>query len=325
MHLRTTGSRIPAAYLWGAFFVLTWALLTAFAGGDEARADDEPASPLSRPSSLVGDTLGDITTPLVQTTTSTVEKAAAPVVEKVEKVVSTVSTTEVPIVRAPVAQTVATVSTVTETVGKVASSAPVSSIVTPVTDAVGDVPVLGAVLDGIGATDLVDEVATDADGVLEVVSPVVETTVDPIVDGLQPSIPGADQSALPDAELPPVARDAQAAAVVVVPPAALPMVQAARQPTASGLLAPERDAGATLSRDIGVGPSAPSPSPGGAPAIAAGVATSSAGGGGGPAPGASSDDPSSTRLTQAVSTRSGIPADVQLPPSPAGSTDVSPD
>lgn len=333
MHLETTGRRIPAVYLWGAFVVLAWALLTAFTGGDDARADDEPAAPLSGLTSLVGDTIGDVVTPVVQTTTSTVEQAAAPVVQTVEKVVAktTGSVAQVPIVGAPVTQTVSqagdTVSAVTETVGEVVSSSPVSAIVTPVTDAVGDVPVIGAVLEGLGATDLVDEVATGVDGVLAVVPPVVDSTVDPIVDDLQPSIPGTDEPAKPGVELPPVPHEEPASAVdgVVVGSVVPPLPEAARQSAASGPFSSERGAGATFSRDAGARLFTPSHSPTVAPAMAPAVATSSASGGGGPAPGASSDGPSSARVIQAMSTRSGIPADAALPPSPAGSTDVSPD
>ncbi|QMU96725.1 hypothetical protein FVO59_05455 [Microbacterium esteraromaticum] len=332
MHLETTGRRIPAVYLWGAFLVLAWALLTAFTGGDEARADDEPAAPLSGLTSLVGDTIGDVVTPVVQTTTSTVEQAAAPVVQTVEKVVAktTGSVAQVPIVGAPVAQTVSqaggTVSAVTETVGEIASSSPVSAIVTPVTDAVGDVPVIGAVLEGLGATDLVDEVATGVDGVLAVVPPVVDSTVDPIVDGLQPSIPGTDEPAKPGVELPPAPHEGPASAVDVIVGSVVPPVpEAARQSAASGPFSSERGAGARFPQDVGARQFTPSHSPAVAPALAPAVATSSASGGGGPAPGASSDGPSSARVIQAMSTRSGIPADAALPPSPAGSTDVSPD
>ncbi|PKI91450.1 hypothetical protein CW368_05815 [Actinomycetales bacterium SN12] len=343
MNVETTGVRRSAVYLWGALFVLAWALLSAVLGAGEARADDEPPAPLSGITSLVGDTLGGVVTPVAKTVTSTVEQVASPVVSTVEKAVTKTTTTvaSVPVVGAPAAQVVEkvgdTVSSATQTVEDVVASAPVSAIVTPVTDAVSSVPVVGSIVDGLGATDLVNEVATGVDKVLDVVPPVIESTVDPVVDGLKPGIPSTGGADLPELDLPladaanPAVDSAaglavEPEAVPTVPATAAPAAAPTAQSSASVPLVLERGAVVTLPRDSSAQQTAPSGDPHGAPASSPGVVTpTSAAGGSGGAPGTSSDRPSSDRLDLDVSSRTGIPADAALPASPAGSTDVSPD
>lgn len=338
MNVETTGVRRTAVYLWGAFLVLAWALLSAVLSGSEARADDETPAPLSGLTSLVGDTLGGVVAPVAKAATSTVEQVAAPVTSTVQQVVEKTTTTvaSVPVVGAPAAQVIAqtgdTVSTVTKTVEDVAASAPVSAIVTPVTDAVGSVPVVGSVVDGLGATDLVDEVATGVDSVLEIVPPVIGTTVDPVVGGLQPGIPSTEDAVVPDLEVPldadgsPADPGADSGAGWAVEPASVVAVTPVAQPSASALPAVMRDAGAILPRDSHAQPTVPSGEQPGAPSSSPGVAApTSAAGGSGPAPGTSSDRPPSARLDLGASSRTGIPVDAALPDSPAGSTDVSPD
>lgn len=338
MNVETTGVRRSAVYLWGALFVLAWALLSAvFAGGD-ARADDDSSAPLSGLTSLVGDTLGDVVTPVAKAATSTVEHVAAPVVSTVEKAVEKTTTTvaSVPVVGAPAAQVIEktgdTVSNVTQTVEDVAASAPVSAIVTPVTDAVSSVPVVGAVVDGLGATGLVDEVATGLDGVLESVPPVIGSTVDPVVDALQPNIPSTGGAVVPDVDLPlgdisTANPGADSTAQLAVEPEAPAIAADMAQSSASVPPVLSRDGAALpLSRDVRAQQNAPSGDSHRAPASAPGsVSPTSAAGGSGHAPGTSSDSPSSARLDLDASSRTGIPADATLPASPAGSTDVSPD
>lgn len=336
MKVETTEGRRSAVFLWGALFVLAWGLLSAVFAGGEARADDETPAPLSGLTSLVGDTLGDVVTPVAKAATSTVEHVAAPVVSTVEKVVAKTTTTvaSVPVVGAPTAQVVAktgeTVSNVTQAVDDVVASAPVSAIVTPVTDAVSSVPVLGAVVDGLGATDLVDELATGVDGVLDVVPPVIDSTVTPVVDALQPGIPGSDDSGLPEPELPlgdsAIAPDVDSAAVpaaefrleavATLTPTAQPAASAPRVVPRGSIVVPP---------DAGAQQSAPSRDLPGGPASAPGVSPASAAGSGGSASGATSDRPASARVDIDASWRTGIPSDAALPASPAGGTDVSPD
>ncbi|WP_313357480.1 hypothetical protein [Microbacterium sp.] len=334
MKVETTGGRRSAVYLWGALFVLAWALLSAVFAGGEARADDEAPTPLSGLTSLVGDTLGGGVAPVAKAATTTVEHVAAPVVPVVEQVVAKTTTTvaSVPVVGAPtahvIAQTGETVSNVTQTVEDVAASTPVSSIVTPVTDAVSGVPVLGTVLDGLGATDLVDELATGVDEVLDIVPPVIDSTVTPVVDGLQPSIPGSDDAGLPELDRPldddAVTPGVDSAAEPAAEIEAVTAVTHTAQPAASALPVVSHDNDWTPP-DAGVQQSAPSGDLPGAPASAPAASPASAAGSGGPASGATSDRPSSARVDIDASSRTGIPADAALPASPAGGTDVSPD
>ncbi|MFS2242572.1 hypothetical protein [Microbacterium sp. OR16] len=338
MNVETTGVRRSAVYLWGALFVLAWALLSAVFSGGDARADDEAPAPLSGLTSLVGDTLGDVVAPVAKTATSTVEQIASPVVSTVEKAVekTTAAVASVPVVGAPAAEVIATagdtVSGVTQTVGAVAGSTPVSAIVTPVTDVIGSVPVVGAVVDGLGATDLVGEVATGVDGVLEVVPPVIDSTIKPVIDGLQPSIPTTGDTALPDAEVPFDTDSSQAGPAVgadaqpdAEPEALTAEATSAHPSTFAFAVSTSADA-SPPARDAAVQPAAPSGNPHGAPASGPGVVTPTAAvGGTGPAPGTSSDAPSSARLDDAAYSRTGIPDDAALPASPAGSTDISPD
>lgn len=336
MHVGTTGRRIPAGYLWGAFLVLAWAALTAVAGGGEARADDEPPKPLSGLTSLVGDTVGEVVTPVVKTTTAAAAEVAAPVVETAKTVVSKTSTAvaAAPVVAEPVAEVVAKAGGTVDKVEKVVSEAPVSAIVAPVTDAVRSVPVLGGVLDELGAVQLIDEVTTGADEVLNVVPPVLGGSVRPVVEGVQPSAPDVLTPVIPETDLPPAPpADSPAASA-----AALEAEAEAEAAAAAAAAKPVREAAAFAGTLPSRAPTVaapqtltnrgtdPSPEPGGASNLPPGVAASSAAGGnGGPAPGASSDGPPLARLFDGTSTRASIPTSTTLPPSPAGSPDVSPD
>ena len=350
MHAETGDHRISAGHLWGALFVLIWTLGVAFFAGGEARADDERPAPASGVTSLVGDTLSGVVTPVVKTTTSTVEEAAAPVVKTVENaaapVVKTVSKTttavaSVPVIGEPVAATVAQTGTkvtkVTETVEKVVSSAPVTAVVTPVTDVVRSVPVVGSVVDALGVPDLVDEAASGVDEILDVVAPVVGSTVDPVIDGLQPTPPGAQKPERPSIEAPVTPIDAPTdtdplseAPAPSTPEAPAVDASATAAPSTSALtrggapmaLAPE----VPLTHELATRSPLPAHQPGNAPEPALGTAApTSAAGSSGHSPGANSDSPAAPGLSDSISSRTGIPADAALPPSPAGRTDVSPD
>lgn len=287
MHVETTGSRTSAVYLWGALLVLAWAVLTALVGGGEAHADDES---------------GGILTPVVKTTTAAVK-------ESTETVAGTV------------AQTAESALKTAEGGERVTSWHPIDAIVTPVTDAVREVPIVGAALDELGATDVVEKTPTGLDQVREMLAPVVDRAVDPVIDslvdpaidGLQPGIPDAVLPLIPDAGLQtgPATTTAKPSAVAPTAPVGS---------TASGFSGVTT---ASAGRVDASNSTPPSGDPGGAPTLAPGATTSA--GNGGPAPGANSDAPSSASHIHSISIRAGIPSDIALPPSPAGSTDVSPD
>ena len=261
MHAETGDRRISAVHLWGALFVLMWAVVVAFFAGGEARADDERPAPASGLTSLVGDTLSGVATPVVKTTTSTVEKAATPVVKTVEKAAT------------PVAKT----------------------------------------------------------------APVVGGTVDPVIDGLQPNPPGAQKPERPSIEAPVIPIDAPTdtdplseapapsiteATAVDASATAAPSTSALTLGGAPMALAPE----VTLTHEVAAQSPVPAHRTGSAPEPALGTAApTSAAGSSGHSPGANSDSPAAPGLSDSISSRTGIPADAALPPSPAGSTDVSPD
>ena len=354
MHAETGDRRISAVHLCGALFVLMWAVVVAFFAGGEARADDERPAPASGLTSLVGDTLSGVATPVVKTTTSTVEKAATPVVKTVEKAATPVAKTvgkavsktttavaSVPVIGEPVAATVTktgeTVAKVTETVEKVVSSAPVTAVVTPVTDVVRSVPVVGSVVDALGVPDFVDETASGVDEILDVVAPVVGGTVDPVIDGLQPNPSGAQKPERPSIEAPVIPIDAPTdtdplseapapsiteATAVDASATAAPSTSALTLGGAPMALAPE----VTLTHEVAAQSPVPAHRTGSAPEPALGTAApTSAAGSSGHSPGANSDSPAAPGLSDSISSRTGIPADAALPPSPEGSTDVSPD
>ncbi|MEV7632731.1 hypothetical protein AB0N64_10005 [Microbacterium sp. NPDC089318] len=333
MHVETTGRRIPAVYLWGAFFVLAWAVLTALIGGGDARADDESRAPLSGLASLVDDAVGEVVAPVVKATAATVEELTAPVVKTVEKAVSetTTAVASVPVVGEPVAETVVktaeTTSNVTETVETVASSAPVTVVIAPVTDIVRAVPVVGAVVEDLGATGLVDETASSVDEILEVAAPTVESTVAPVVDALQPGIPDAEapDSSIVDGTLTPidVPADADPSSDTTAHAETAATVDERPSYAASGSVT---RAAMTLVHEVATDKPMPSHQPGSAPEPALSTVTStSAAGNGGPSPGAHADGPANADLIGAMSSRTAIPANALLPPSSADSTDVSPD
>ncbi|GEM_PF-3029388 len=339
MHAETGDRRISAVHLWGALFVLMWAVVVAFFAGGEARADDERPAPASGLTSLVGDTLSGVATPVVKT----VEKAATPVAETVGKAVSktTTAVASVPVIGEPVTATVTktseTVAKVTETVEKVVSSAPVTAVVTPVTGVVRSVPVVGSVVDALGVPELVDETASGVDEILDVVAPVVGSTVDPVIDGLQPNSPSAQEPGRPSVDVPlrPIDEPSDSGPLSEAP---APSITEATAVDASATAAPSTSAltlgGApmalapevTLTHEVAAQSPVPAHRTGSAPEPALGTAApTSAAGSGGHSPGANSDSPAAPGLSDSISARAGVPADAALPPSPAGSTDVSPD
>lgn len=332
MDAQATRHRIPAVFLWGALAVLVWAALTALVGGGQARADDDDPKPLDGVTSLVGGVVTKVVDPVVEKAADVVTEVTAPVVAVAEKTVAKTADTvaTVPVVGKPAAHalgaTSETVTTVTETVTTVTSNSPVSAIVRPVTDLVGDVPVVGSVLEDLGATDLLDESAGAVDGVVGNLTPVVDDTVPPVVDALDPQLPGGGHTIIPGDEISPVsdhgasaptpdaaadgARDAATRGAESAPAWAMPNWEQA-VPSAAAYEADGSDA-----RDPG--------GPASLPALATSPASSSAG------PGGSSSGVNAVLHQLPVHadgawTGAEISADSTLPPSPAGKTDVSPD
>lgn len=164
-------------------------------------ADDEGRDGLL---SSLADTVEDAASVLPDV----VEKPAATVVDRVAK------TTE------------KTVATVTETVDTVVKAKPVTTVTGAVSGTVKNtvkktvkkVPVVGTVVEDLGATDLVDAVGDTADDVLTV----VDRTVDDVIDGIVTSPPS--EAVSPDEETDPSDPAGQAggtdtsASAPVVPP-----------------------------------------------------------------------------------------------------------
>ncbi|MEJ1089699.1 hypothetical protein WDU99_15395 [Microbacterium sp. Mu-80] len=329
--------RIPAVLLWGALTVLVWAAFTALVGGGDARADDDEDKPLSGVSSLLSGVVSEVADPVVEGVVDVVTETTAPVVDAAENVVekTTKTVSEVPVVGKSASDALSAttqgVSKVTEAVSDVAAESPVSSVVEPVTDAVRDVPVVGTVLDDLGATDLLGDSAGAVDDVVGTLTPIVDETVPPIVDALDPQHPGADTPDAPtgttpteltptapgaDASLilPGTAQEPDAASIAPVASTAGPVFLASLAANTAAVVQTTADA------TDAEGPAGGAP----APPLATAPASSSAGPGGS-AGGVHAAVHHLPVHADGAWTAAGPPVDSALPPSPAGSTDVSPD
>lgn len=332
MDVSASRRRIPAVFVWGALAVLAWAAFTALVGGGDARADDDTDKPLSGVSSLLTGVVSEVADPLVEGVVEVVTETTAPVVNATEKVVEkTVEVVaKVPVVGKPASDALGTtgqaVSTVVETVGDVAADSPVSSVVKPVTDIVREVPVVGTVLDDLGATDLLDDSAGAVDGVVDSLTPVVDRTVPPVIEALDPQHPNDDATTAPDGATPTPAApgpdasatDPQAMVRAAADPAPV-AVAFAMKPTfvaSVGVVA----SSATQTRSDADEPTSPATGP----PLAMAPASSSAGPGGS-AGGMNAALHHLHVHADGAWAAAGHPADSALPPSPVGSTDVSPD
>ncbi|WP_423494421.1 hypothetical protein IM711_01285 [Microbacterium esteraromaticum] len=332
MSVEASRSRVPAVILWGGLVVLAWAALTVLVGGGDAHADDDDSTPLSGLSSLVTGAVTEVVDPVVAKAAEAVVAVTEPVVESAQQVVTKTAKTvaSVPVVGSTASDALGTVgqtvSSTTDAVTDVVSDAPVSSVVRPVTDTVREVPVVGEVLDGLGATDLLDDSAGAVDGVVDNLAPVVDGTVPPVVDALDPQhptgpTPDVGEPALPtgpDAVLP---DDTTADATADATPAiTLPTTDTHRTPWSGGPnpRGSSSDATTTTAADIEHPKQTSAPPPGLVPASAA-VGTGGSAGGGHAAVHLSASHLHDSGVS------SGPPADSALPPSPIGDTDVSPD
>ncbi|KJQ52637.1 hypothetical protein [Microbacterium sp. SA39] len=213
MDARATRRGVPAVVIWGGFGALAWAALTVLTGGGSAYAD-EANGPLDGLTSTVEETVTavaapvvnqvvapvvtQVAAPVVQAVTAPVQQAAPPVVAAVAKPV-TQAVAQVP-VAAPVVQAVApTVQAVVETGTDLLIDSPASHVVDPIMDAVTGLPIVGEVVEDLGTRDLVDSVVDVVDDVTGVIGGVVDATVPPIVDGIDPALP---DPALPGTVLP---------------------------------------------------------------------------------------------------------------------------
>lgn len=331
MSVEASRRRVPAVILWGGLVVLAWAALTVLVGGGDAHADDDDSTPLAGLSSLVTTTVTEVVDPVVEKAAEAVTTVTEPVVESTQQVVEKAAKTvaSVPVVGSTASDALGTVSqtvsSATDAVTDVVSDAPVSSVVRPVTDTVREVPVVGEVLDELGATDLLDDSAGALDGVVDNLAPVVDGTVPPVVDALDPQHPTAPTPDVgeptlptgPDAVLPDdTTADANADAT---PAIALPTNDAHRTPWSGGPH-PVLSSGDTAASASGIEhPNETSaPPPGLVPA-------SSAAGPGGSAGGAHPAVHHSASHLHDCGVSAGPPADSTLPPAPVGDTDVSPD
>ncbi|UNK70924.1 hypothetical protein [Microbacterium sp. H1-D42] len=338
MNAGATRRRIPAVFLWGAMAVLVWAAFTALFGGGQARADDDDPKPLSGLTSLVGAAVTDVVDPVVKTAAGAVTEVTAPVVKVTKTVVEKTATTvaKVPVVGKPASDALGaagqTVSAVTDSVTTIVANDPVSSIVKPVTGIVRDVPAVGAALDGLGVTDLLDDSAGAVDGVVDSLVPVVDSTVPPIVDALGPQDPGEEPTVTPGVDVPqqpggedtPAVDPSTTAPSATASDAALDASASSAAVRSSAWTSPAPMASVAVASDSSASDAESPGDPVTGPPPAMAPASSSAG------PGGSSGGVNAALHHHDLHadeawTLAGIPADSALPPSPAGSTDVSPD
>lgn len=228
MNARATRRGIPAAVKWGSLVALAWATLAVLTGGGSAHADEQSDGPLDGLTSIVGDTVSAVTTPVVtQVVAPVVTHVAAPVVTHVAAPVvhavaapvqqaapAVVSTVTHTVASVPVVGTVATpvVQAVSHTaqdavapVTDLLTDAPVAQITDPILDAVTGLPIVGGLVDDLGARDLVDDVVGVVDDAVGVIGGVAEETVPPILEGLDPVLPGAggpDEPGAPSTGIP---------------------------------------------------------------------------------------------------------------------------
>lgn len=276
---------------------------------------------------VVAPVVTEVVAPVVAQASAPVQQAA-PVVETVSETVAQVPVAGQP--AAPVVEAVTetvvdtatdTVESVTTPVNSLLEDSPASQILRPVTDAAASLPVLGALLGQLGVFTLVEELASVVDettGIVGgVVDDVVESTVPPIVETLEPLGPPARGEA---------EATVSSASVPHQDTALLAPATAAATPTSRASVA----APALVPVDISAAPvwSAPAAGQDGAPVpapLGSPVAPSSSTGSGGASAlsHARLGDVVSPVLS-AVERTPGAPDDV-LPTSLVADTDVSPD
>jgi len=236
--------------------------------------------------------------------------------------VSTVTQTvaSVPVVgpaTAPVVQAVShTAQGVVAPVTDLLTDAPVTQITDPILDAVTGLPIVGGLVDDLGVRGLVDDVVGVVDDTAGVIGGVTEETVPPILEALDPALPGTGSPFEPGTP------DGVLAAHYLVTTGASGAPGASdsgSSPALSAQPVAPAEASAVVVGERGAPESGPGAPPGGPVAP-----TSSAGSGG-------VSSSAHARLSDTVAPplhaweRAGGASDDALPSSPVADTDVSPD
>lgn len=163
---------------------LGWMVLSTATGWGAAPShadDDERRGLLGSVTGLVESTVDVLPDPIEEVVEKVVEKPVVAVTSTVEK--TTEKAAEV----------------VSETTTKIAEAKPVTTVTKTVTKAVSKTPVVGAVVDKLGADDLLDHVGSAVDDVLADAGDTVDTVVDTVVDG---PVGGGPTIVLPETPLP---------------------------------------------------------------------------------------------------------------------------
>lgn len=331
--VKTGTSRLlaPSALLWGALVVLGWAALSAFFGGAAAHAaDDSPAEPSTITSVLtaqvkaatnaVSDTLDAVAQPLTEVATETIDDVVVPLSDPVVRAVSkaTDGVGAAPEVGAPAQETASSVQEVTSSVLEPVITAvrdePLTHAIQHVVDAVAALPLAGPALDDLGVLDLVQRTAGTVDDVVAVTGPVLAVT-DPVLSVSPPSPDGPADG--PVSAAIPVVAPTDVSVTGSAGPDAVPT------PAPSSIDHPDPGPPFPETKTDAAGPDTPASGPPGSPGAPA--SPTSAAGAGGSAAGVPADAHAPSSLhDDCFTTRESVP-DSPLPPSPAGSTDVSPD
>lgn len=237
MDARATRRGIPAVVIWGGFCALAWAAFTILVGGGSAHADEQSDGPLDGLTTLVEGAVSSVATPVVSqvvapvvthVATPVVQAVAAPVQQAAPAVVATVTQTvaQVPVVGPTTISVVGSVSQAAEgivdPITDLLTDAPVAQVTDPILDAVTGLPILGGLIDDLGARDLVDAVVGVVDDTTGLIGGVTDETVPPLLGGLEPVQPGTSGSNEPEvssAPTPVLARTASASSAFAPIPA----------------------------------------------------------------------------------------------------------
>lgn len=211
--------RILSGIAWVAFGVLAWATFTVLIGGTAAHADDEPETPLSPLTSLVGSTVHDVSslaTPLVTEVVAPVVETVAPVVQQaapqvVESAVETIESAPVvgdsvqPVLDSVAPVATETVEAVTSPLTDALQHAPVATITEPVLQTISGVAggSVGELLTDLGITGAVREIVRVVDATTDLIGGAVDSTVPPVLGALNPPAASEvpDTAAVPEAPI----------------------------------------------------------------------------------------------------------------------------
>ncbi|WP_435748424.1 hypothetical protein [Microbacterium sp. PMB16] len=335
MDARATRRGVPAVVIWGGFGALAWATLTLLTGGGAAHADEKSDGPLDGLTSIVNETVSAVTAPVTPVVTQVVapvvKTVVAPVQQAAPAVVHTVTQTvaKVPVagaVAAPVVKAVTdTAKNVVAPVTEVLTDSPVAQITDPVVDAVKGLPVVGELVDDLGAIDLIDDVVGVVDDTAGVIGGVIDETVPPVLEAVDPAAPGETDG--PDGSTGPGDRgapDSAAAHRTFVSLSSLGVTSEKFTPELAGIrpVFPAATPADSAGEFGALG--APSGVPGGAPPGAPFAPSSSAGPGGASVSALARISDVGAPSLRAWERVSGA-SDDALPTSPVADTDVSPD